>query len=230
MKILAIETIDISASAALLENEVVLATSVLEPNQRSAQFLAPMVRDLLTTQNWKPTDVDLVVVAQGPGSFTGLRVGIAFAKVFSYAAETEIIALNTLDILADITPSEFSRVSIALDAQRGQVAARTYERDADGNWKPCDEMTILDFEDWAENVENAENTVLSGPVLVQKASRLPENVQTTPSECWTPSVAQMGQTAYRLYTAGRRDDVWNLLPIYARPAAAEEKRQQKQNS
>ncbi len=225
MKILAIETIDISASAALLENETVLATSVLEPNQRSAQFLAPMVRDLLATQNWKPKDVDLIVVAQGPGSFTGLRVGIAFAKVFSYAAETEIIALNTLDILADMTPNEFSRVSIALDAQRGQVAARTYERDANGNWKPCDEMTILDFEDWAEDA--SENTVLSGPVLVQKASRLPENVQTTPSECWTPSVAQMGRTAYRLYSAGRRDDVWNLLPIYARPAAAEEKRMQK---
>jgi len=222
MKILAIETIEVSASAALLDDENVLASTHLLPTERSAQYLAPTVRDLLNQVGWKPADVELVVVAQGPGSFTGLRVGIAFAKVFAWAAEAELIALNTLDLLAEAIPHKFQRVSIGLDAQRGEVVARTYERTEAGLMTPVEEMKMLDLEDWVENVPAG--TFLSGPVLAQKARLLPENVPTVPEEFWVPSVEQMGKTAFRLYQAGRRDDLWNLLPIYSRPAAAEERR------
>lgn len=222
MKILAIETIDVSASAALLEDENVLAAVHLSPEKRSAQFLAPTVRDLLESQSWKPADVDLTVIAQGPGSFTGLRVGIAFAKVFAYAAETDVIALNTLDLLAAAIPNGIQRTSVALDAQRGQVVARTYERTEDGTLRPVSEMEMMDWEDWVEDVPAG--TYLSGPVLARKRQLLPEGVRTVPEECWIPSVEQMGKTAANLYRNGRKDDLWNLLPIYSRPAAAEERR------
>ncbi|MGN1273415.1 MAG: tRNA (adenosine(37)-N6)-threonylcarbamoyltransferase complex dimerization subunit type 1 TsaB, partial [Thermoguttaceae bacterium] len=96
MKILAFETIEMSASAALLDDENVLASTTLPPQQRSAQYLAPAVRDLLAQTGWKPTDVQLIVVSQGPGSFTGLRVGITFAKIFAWAVGADVIALNTL--------------------------------------------------------------------------------------------------------------------------------------
>ncbi|MBQ6109527.1 MAG: tRNA (adenosine(37)-N6)-threonylcarbamoyltransferase complex dimerization subunit type 1 TsaB, partial [Thermoguttaceae bacterium] len=162
---------------------------------------------------------------QGPGSFTGLRVGITFAKVFAWTVGADVIALNTLDLLAEAVPAEFTRVSIGLDAQRGEVIARTYERGADGLMAPVDEMQMLDLEDWVGTVPAG--TFLSGPVLAQKARFLPENLPTIPAEFWLPSVAQMGKMGFRLYQAGRRDDIWSLLPIYSRPAAAEEKRMMK---
>lgn len=222
MKILAFETIEMSASAALLDDENVLASTTLPPQQRSAQYLAPAVRDLLAQTGWKPTDVQLIVVSQGPGSFTGLRVGITFAKIFAWAVGADVIALNTLDILAEAVPQEFAQVSIGLDAQRGEVVVRTYERGMDGLMAPLDETRMIDLEDWVKNVPDG--TILSGPVLAQKARFLPENLPTVPAEFWTPSVAQMGKMGFRLYQAGRRDDIWNLLPIYSRPAAAEERR------
>ena len=174
---------------------------------------------------WKPADVELLVAAQGPGSFTGLRVGITFAKVFAWTVGADVIALNTLDLLAEAVPPEFARVSIGLDAQRGEVIARTFERGTDGLMAPADETRMLDLEDWVGNVPAG--TFLSGPVLAQKARVLPENLPTVPSEFWTPSVVQMGKMGFRLYQAGRRDDIWSLLPIYSRPAAAEERRMMK---
>lgn len=225
MKILAFETIDVSASAALLDDEKVLVSAHLSPRDRSAQYLAPAVRDLLAQVGWKPADVKLLAVAQGPGSFTGLRVGITFAKVFAWTVGADVIALNTLDLLAGAVPPEFARVSVGLDAQRGEVIARTYERGANGLMAPVDEMQMLDLEDWVGNVPAG--TFLSGPVLAQKARFLPEDLPTVPAGFWTPSVEQMGKMAFRLYQAGRRDDIWSLLPIYSRPAAAEERRMMK---
>lgn len=227
MKILALETVDVSASAAVLEDENVLQAVHLNPSQRSAQFLAPAVRDLLCACGWKPADVNLVAVLQGPGSFTGLRVGIAFAKVFAYAAGTDLIAFNTLDLIAAQVPENVERVSAALDAQRGQVAARNYVRNTFGILMPEAPAQILDFEDWAENLP--ENTWLTGPVLEKNAKFLPENVHVVPKENWFPSVEFMGKEAFRLYQEGRRDDIWNLLPVYSRPAAAEERKNEEKN-
>lgn len=227
MKILAIETVDVSASAAILEDETVLEAVHLDPKQRSAQFLAPAVRQLLTSQGWKPTDIELIAVVQGPGSFTGLRVGIAFAKVFAYAVGADVIAFNTLDLLAVQVPENVEHLSAALDAQREQVVTKNYVRNSEsGVLEPESPMKILDQEDWLENLP--ENIWITGPILAKIAKKLPENVHLVPSECWTPSVETMGKAAFRLYQEGRRDDIWNLLPIYSRPAAAEERRIQKE--
>jgi hypothetical protein len=90
---------------------------------------------------------------------------------------------------------------------------------------PADETQMLDLEDWVGNVPAG--TFLSGPVLAQKARYLPEDLPTVPAEFWLPDVARLGKMASRLYQTGRRDDIWNLLPIYSRPAAAEERRMMK---
>ncbi|MBE6425459.1 MAG: tRNA (adenosine(37)-N6)-threonylcarbamoyltransferase complex dimerization subunit type 1 TsaB [Thermoguttaceae bacterium] len=225
MKILALETIDVSAGIALLEDENVLASAVLPPQQRSAQFLAPAVRDLLESQGWKPSDVQLVAIAQGPGSFTGLRVGIAFAKIFAYAVGADVIALNTLELLAQAAPRSVSNLSAALDAQRNQVICQRFTRDENGMWTPQNAMELLDLEDWAGSAP--EGVFLTGPVLKQKAKYLPDGLTTLPEECWQISSSVIGKTAFRLYEDGRRDDIWNLLPIYSRPAAAEERKNAK---
>jgi len=86
VRILALETSDTAGSAALLDGERLLAEKLLAQGQRSARALAPAVRELLTDAGWQPKDVELVAVTVGPGSFTGLRVGVTTAKAFAYAA------------------------------------------------------------------------------------------------------------------------------------------------
>ena len=126
MKILALETIGVSASVALLEDGMEVRTVRLDAGEKSARALVPAVQRLLGQSGWKPEDIGLVAVAEGPGSFTGLRVGITFAKTFAYTVHAAVIGVPTLEALAAGTPAECSPLSVAMDAQRGDVVVQDF--------------------------------------------------------------------------------------------------------
>ena len=126
MKILALETIGVSASVALLEDGVEVRTVRLDAGEKSARALVPAVQRLLGQAGWKAEDIGLVAVAEGPGSFTGLRVGITFAKTFAYTVHAAVIGVLTLEALAAGTPAECSPLSVAMDAQRGDVVVQDF--------------------------------------------------------------------------------------------------------
>jgi tRNA threonylcarbamoyladenosine biosynthesis protein TsaB len=100
MRILAIETTDKTGSVAAMADDNLLADLMLDRTQRSAQSLAPAISRLLKQVGWLPADVQLVAVSIGPGSFTGLRVGVTAAKVFAYAVGAEVLGVNTLEAVA----------------------------------------------------------------------------------------------------------------------------------
>ena len=92
-----------------------LAELSLDHTQRSAQSLAPAIEALLTQVGWLPRDVQLVAVSVGPGSFTGLRVGVTTAKVFAYAVGAEVLGIDTLEAHRRRSPG---RVCDALGGHR----------------------------------------------------------------------------------------------------------------
>ena len=131
LKILALETTDAQGSVALCVGGEILTSRRLDAERRSAQTLAPTINETLAEFGWKPRDVDAVAVAVGPGSFTGLRVGVATAKMFAWAVGAKIIGVDALEAIA----SEIERlpndeaaatVSIGIDAQRGDGAVRRF--------------------------------------------------------------------------------------------------------
>ena len=73
---------------------------------------------LLKQVGWRPDDVQLVAVSVGPGSFTGLRVGVTAAKVFAYAVGAEVLGVDTLEAIAAASPDDVAEVSAVIDAQR----------------------------------------------------------------------------------------------------------------
>src|SRR5262245_33492571 len=85
MRILAIETVGSTGSVAALDERGVLAELALDSRRRSAQTLVPGMAALVESVGWRSRDVELVAVASGPGSFTGLRIGVTTAKTFAYA-------------------------------------------------------------------------------------------------------------------------------------------------
>lgn len=222
MKILALETTESTASVAALRNEHLLYELRLDPQQRSAQSLAPGIAAVLEKMHWKPGEVDLVAVAAGPGSFTGLRVGVTTAKVFAYCARAEVLGVDTLEVIAARTPAEILAVSVAVDAQRGEVVARLFRRKPDGCMAPVEPAERVGLEHWLESVPP--DAYLSGPVLRKVSDRIGGGLRTAPPECWGPTASAVGQVAARHYAQGRRDDLWALVPHYCRPSAAEEKR------
>jgi tRNA threonylcarbamoyladenosine biosynthesis protein TsaB len=119
LNILALETTDLAGSVATWADGRLFRELSLPSHQRSAQSLAPAIGDVLAQTGWRPTDVNLVAVTVGPGSFTGLRVGVTTAKTLAYCCGAAVVGLDTLEVLAAAAPNGFTRLAVAVDAQRG---------------------------------------------------------------------------------------------------------------
>ena len=221
MRILALETTETLGSVAAASGSTLLAEVRLNPTQRSAASLAPAMVAVLETVGWKPGDVELVAVTIGPGSFTGLRVGLATAKTFAYAVGARLLGVDTLETVAAGVPGDVAMLSAVIDAQRGEVVAQRFVRDPDAWLKPAGPQELLPVEAWLEGL--TPEIRVAGPVLEKLVGRLPAGVSAVDANFWRPTATQVARLAARLDAAGQRDDLWSLVPRYSRRSAAEEK-------
>jgi tRNA threonylcarbamoyladenosine biosynthesis protein TsaB len=221
MRFLAIETIGLAGSVAALDDSNPLADIDLPQDQGCSRTLAPAMQRLLAVVGWRPKDIQVVAVVIGPGSFTGLRVGVTAAKTLAYAVGAEVLGLDTLEVIAAAAPPEVARLSVAVDAQRGEVVVGDFLRASDGSLRPSGPEQLLDIEKWWAGLPPG--TLVTGPVLRQVVGRLPGHLVAMDPQYWFPKAVAAGRLAARLYAEGRRDDVWTLVPRYSRPSAAEER-------
>ena len=221
MRILALETTEKIGSVAAMLDGNLLSEMTLERSQRSAQSLAPAMLALLQQVGWLPGDVQLVAVSVGPGSFTGLRIGVTTAKMYAYAVGTEILGVNTLQTIAAAAPDDVTEVSAVIDAQRGQLVERRFARDSEGWFEPVAPERLVDTDTWLE--ELPPGMAATGPVLVKLVDLCASQVRVLDPEYWRPRASMVARLAARDYARGRRDDLWRIAPHYSRRSAAEEK-------
>jgi tRNA threonylcarbamoyladenosine biosynthesis protein TsaB len=183
--------------------------------------LAPALRDLLNKVGWAAQSIELVSVTSGPGSFTGLRIGVTTAKTLAYAVGSEIIGVDTLDVLAAQAKSPAGRLWPIIDAQRQEVFTAAFEVSQDGVPRRVGDTVVMKQENWLAELRAGD--CVTGPRLRTLAARLPADITAAPEDVWQPTAATVGQVAWQAYQAGQRDDVWKLLPNYHRLSAAEEK-------
>ncbi len=200
----------------------------LSTSTRTAQSLVPAMGQMLDAVGWQPADVQLVAVARGPGSFTGLRIGITAAKTFAYAAGCHILGVDTLETIAADVPEPFKSLSVAVDAQRGEVVARLFRRGDDGWFGPVESAKLIAIESWLANLPP--ETPVAGPVLRKLAEVIPSHVHVLDAIHWPAKASQVARLAERLYGKGQRDDPFALVPHYSRRSAAEEKWAQRHES
>jgi tRNA threonylcarbamoyladenosine biosynthesis protein TsaB len=213
---------------AVADDARLLAEMYLDPRQRSAASLAPTVKRILQNVGWQPRDVELVAVTIGPGSFTGLRVGVTMAKVFAYAVGAEVLGVDTLETIAAGMPGSVAAAAIAVDAQRGEVMAQRFVRNEAGWLEPAGPQELLPIDAWLGGL--APGTFVAGPILEKPAGRLPPGVVAADDCYWRARAAEVAKLAARLHAAGSRGDVWSLLPRYSRLSAAEEKRRNRETA
>ncbi|MBX3415208.1 MAG: tRNA (adenosine(37)-N6)-threonylcarbamoyltransferase complex dimerization subunit type 1 TsaB [Pirellulales bacterium] len=221
MRGIALETSGLRGSVAAFDGEHILAAQELTSKQRSAQSLAPALRDLLTAQGWQPRDVQLVAVTAGPGSFTGLRIGVTTAKTFAYAVGAELVAVDTLEVIASQAPGEYRRLHVILDAGRSQAFAAQFSRGIAAASTTVVPSHIVDMAAWLAALQPGDT--VTGPLLDKLGSPLPPGVAPIDSAHRAPTAAAVARVAWQKYLAGQRDDPIQLVPLYLRLSAAEEK-------
>ena len=130
MKILAYDTSGDKLTAALAENGRLLREEESISSERHSSTLIPFLEKLLKKGRWKPEDIDVLAVGIGPGSFTGIRVGVTTAKLLGLVWKTKLVGISSLEALARMKTAGDGSVPVAVDARRGRIYAALYEKKA----------------------------------------------------------------------------------------------------
>ncbi len=217
---LIIETSHQPGLVALAEADRLLAERRLDQARRHARDLAPAVAELLRQQDWKPRDIEVVIVGRGPGSYTGLRVGIMSAKTFAYATGCRLLAVDTFAAIARQAPPPAMVVDVIADAQQDKVYVQRYRREGMA-WIAATELAIVHVD---ESVARLTSEVwVSGPGLEKHRARMPAAVRVVDQAAWFPDAASVLGLGLERWRRGEADEPFKVEPLYLRPSSAEEK-------
>ncbi len=220
----------------------------LDVNHGSAKTLAPAIDELLQRNSIAPDAIQAIAVTQGPGSFTGLRVGIATAKVMAYALNIPVIPINTLDVVAtqldqaQLIAPQTNSLYCAIDAFRGQSFFAHYRRE-NQKWVAHQGTEIADNDRLSVAILNTipanansqfDSVWIAGPSigkLLQSLSDLPTPPPQNAIRIFQgpeaiPTAKMVGILGWEAWIQGKAQDPFALLPQYYRSSAAEEKRAQ----
>lgn len=125
MKVLAFDTSNQALAVTLVENERLQAEMTLTVKKNHSTSLMPTIDFLMQSVGWQPADLERIVVAQGPGSYTGLRIGVATAKTLAYTLGIDLVGISSLQTL--VPKGVAGLVVPIIDARRNHVYAGFYE-------------------------------------------------------------------------------------------------------
>ncbi|QDU96723.1 tRNA (adenosine(37)-N6)-threonylcarbamoyltransferase complex dimerization subunit type 1 TsaB [Lignipirellula cremea] len=223
--LLALETSSREASVALFRDGELAARADLPAGETTAQSLTPTIQRLLQQAEVRASDLEAIAVAQGPGSFTGLRIGVVTAKTLAYAAGAQLIGMDTLEVIAAQASEEPVEVQVVLDAQRKQLFYGRFAVTPGARPQVLAATSILDQPAWRAQLQPGD--LVTGPALHKLASSLPPDVRQASDDLWRADAVTVGRLALERLAQGEVDDLWSLEPHYHRLSAAEEKANQR---
>lgn len=210
MKVLAFDTSSKALSLAILEDKQVLAETTINIKKNHSITLMPAIDFLMASLDWTPKDLDRIVVAEGPGSYTGLRIAVATAKTLAHTLNIELVGMSSL--LALVPRQQEGLLVPLMDARRNNVYAGFYE-----NAKPVMSEAHLSFAEVLEKVTDADQVTFVGEVgafVEQIQERLPQaSYQET-----LPNAANLALWAWDK----KADSLHDFVPNYLKRVEAEE--------
>jgi len=213
--LLAIDTSTQWMGVALYDGEMVLGEMTWKTKRHHTVELAVSIETLLARCGVNVTDLDVLSIALGPGSFTSLRIGLAHVKGMSLALHIPVIGIPTLDILAAAQPKEDRRLVAVLSAGRRRLAYQYYSWKGKKGWVTDSDPLLATAEEMAESIK--EPVLVAGELTSEdrKILRqgLPEAELRKPADCLRRP-AYLAAKAWVRYAKGDVDEVANLSPIY----------------
>jgi len=235
--LVALETATPTLSVALLKDGKPVAEHNEQSKRRHAVTLAPTIATLLSEQGLKPQDVGAVACGSGPGSFTGLRIGLSTAKGLAQSLNIPLVTVSTLDVLAAAAVRPDAFTAPLLDAKQGHIYVAFYAGSKEPlNCRPLTGYLALRSEQVAaqakELVGKNRLTVCGDGVFLCKEDLMATNLEVLELPSWqnVPRASILGQIAARRLAGGEVEDLAAVKPLYVRRAAAELAREAKKNA
>lgn len=224
--VLAVDTSAKPVSCALAEDGRVITSYYSNAGLTHSQTLMPMIEDMLRVSGNTINNIDVVAVNAGPGSFTGVRIGVAAVKGIAFTANLPCVSVSTLECMAENTIAlPGSVICCLMDARCQQVYGAFFEKDEDGNLHRLSEDEALTISQMGERITALERPVIlvgDGSEMCYRVWKgsIP-NVFLAPAGLRYQSAAATAVIACRRFCDGDTISADELLPIYLRLPQAE---------
>ncbi len=228
MIILAFESSAVAASVALLRDGHLLAETSSNYGNTHSETLLPMAEALLTQGKMRVSDIDLFAVSVGPGSFTGVRIGVSTVKGLAFGSGKPCVGVSTLEALAEnlsLVPNAL--VCPVMNARRNQVYTSLFRNTVKGPeriWQDS-AISVEDLETKLNDYREPVFFVGDGYTLV--TGQIQHSFSPVPERLQIQSACSVATVALRMYRSGKFTNDRELSPVYLRPSQAERNRIEK---
>ncbi|MBQ4105034.1 MAG: tRNA (adenosine(37)-N6)-threonylcarbamoyltransferase complex dimerization subunit type 1 TsaB [Clostridia bacterium] len=234
MLILSIDSSATAASAALTDDSKLIGEFFTNTDFTHSRTLAPMIESLLQVTDKKVSEIDAVAVSNGPGSFTGVRIGVAVAKGIAFPDDIPCMGVSTLESMAYNLTLTDCVVCAAMDARRNQVYNAMFRIQYGEVYRLCDDRAISLIDLKAEITEkyNDDRIILVGDgaqLALRELMDLPLNVELAPESLRYQRASSVALAARARIKAGEKPSAHSeLLPSYLRLSQAERERKERE--
>ena len=231
MKVLGIDSSGMTATVALIEDDKLIAEFTVNNKRTHSETLMPMIDKVLTASETDIRDVELLAIAAGPGSFTGLRIGAATVKGLGMSLDVPVVAIPTCEGLAMNLSGTDRLVCPLMDARRNQVYTGLYRVSGDMP-EAVIEQTACDISEIVDKVNEAgEKVIFLGDGSAIFKEYIESNIRVEFSFANANASLQRGASIASLgllyQKAGKTVSVDEFTPVYLRPSQAERVREEK---
>ena len=193
------------------------------PLRHSAELFGTII-ELFKNSGKKVNQTSHVYISIGPGSFTGIRISVTVAKMMALAAQSQIVAVRTTDVMAlNVDDSNIKKIAAVIDAKRKQFFIAVFER-KNGTWQKVLPDCMMTAEEFKEKFDKPDEPVwLLGEGLLYYAKQFEtDNIKILDKEYWSPRAANVFRIGSQMATKGNFSDPVGLVPSYLRRPEAEE--------
>lgn len=233
MKILSLECSATAASACITEDGKVLSTSFINVKMTHSQTLLPMVKNSLDAANIKLQDIGAIAISSGPGSFTGIRIGIAAVKGLAFKDDLPCISVSTLESMAHLFKTQNAIICAVMDARCNQVYNALFEVNNGVITRLCDDRALMctELSNELKTVYNGQKVIITGDGadLFYEYMSDCTNVMVAPEHLKYQNALGVAFAAENAIVHGDTVTSSDLLPKYLRLPQAERELKKKLN-